>query len=271
MQYQETLKQSGLSASQAEVYEALLTYGEQGAGALTKKTSLKRGLVYKALEDLVKFGLVDKVEEAGKVARFVPKHPTHLRELVESRQKALKDAELVLDGLLPSLVSEFNLVSGKPGVLVYEGLEGVKKVLEDTLVNNKEQKIFAFSDVAGYATYLKEWNTDYYAPKRLRLGIQEKVIIPNNEKALEYMKGYKASEVTQVLFIDRTQYPFKTEVNIYSGKVSFVTFSEKGHIGVIVENQEIYNTLVSVFKFTWALGQKYCQELQPQWTEEFGG
>ena len=185
MDYQETLKQAGLTEAQAEVYETLLKYGEQTAGSLTKKTSLKRGLVYKVLEDLVKFGLADKVEEAGKVARFIPKHPTHLRELVESRAKQLKDAELVLDGLLPSLVSEFNLISGHPGVLVYEGKEGVEKVINDSLSSKTE--IYTYADIESVTKYIDSINKKY-ADKRDKLGIHKKALLLDTPFARKYMK-----------------------------------------------------------------------------------
>jgi hypothetical protein len=158
---------------------------------------------------------------------------------------------------------------GKPGVRFYEGLEGIKQVLKDTLVNNQQKSLLTFSDVGGYAQYLSEWNTKYYAPERQAKKIFEKVIIPNSQGALDYMKDYKGSEVTEILFIDNDLYPFSTEVNIYENKVSFVTFSPRVHVGVIVESKEIAETMTSIFNFTWKLGKKYCANLQPEWLSRY--
>ena len=115
-------------------------------------------------------------------------------------------------------------------------------MLNDTILNNQGKQLLTFSDVAGYANYLKQWNAEYYAPKRKELGIYEKVIIPDNKAALDYMRNYKANEVTDIIFIDHALFPFSTEINIYDNKVSFVTFSERGHVGVILENKEIAQT-----------------------------
>lgn len=270
--YSQSLEHAGLRPEQAIIYEALLKKGAASAGALHKDVPLKRGLVYKVLDELVESGLVDRDEVAGKTTRFEVKHPLKLKELAERREEEAKNAKLALEGVLPAIISDYNLVSGKPGVLVYEGIEGIKTILEDTLDRNPEKKLFTFSDLAGYISIpdLRKWNATHYAPKRNRLGIYEKGIVPNTEAALEFLKGYQANEVTEVLLVDHKTYPFKTEVNIYSGKVSFVTFSDKGHIGVLIENQEIYETFRSVFNFVWSFGRKYCGDIQPNWTERFG-
>ncbi|MDP3740799.1 MAG: helix-turn-helix domain-containing protein [bacterium] len=263
--YQQHLTQSGLKPDEADVYEVLLKIGPNPARKIAQNTVYKRSTVYKILDDLVKLGLVGRKDEVGKVSVFEPAHPLKLKELAEAREQQAKNAQVALEGILGQMSSDFNLISGKPGVKFYEGLEGIKKVLEDTLSDNPQKQLLTFSDAAGYATYLLDWNTSYYAPKRKKLGIYEKVIIPNDPKALEWMKDYQPGGVTEILFIDQKLFPFSTEVNIYNNKVSFVTFSPKTHIGLIIQNKEIFDTLSSVFNAFWQLGQQAYQNLQPSW------
>lgn len=263
--YEQSLQQAGLTPDQALIYEVLLKNGPLKASKVHQKTPLKRGWVYKILEDLAKMGLVEKKEEPGKVAIFSPAHPLKLRDLAETKERQAKDAQVALAGILPDITSVYNLIIGKPGVRFFEGLEGVKKVLDDALINNTQKSILSLSDAAGYATYLKDWNTEYFAPKRKKLGIFEKVIIPNHPKAIEWLSGYQSKEVTEFLFIDHNLYPFKTEVSIYEKKVSFVTFSERAHIGVIIENGEIHETMKTFFNFMWNFAKQYNQDLQPGW------
>lgn len=263
--YSQPLTQAGLNPEQAAVYEILLKNGPQPARRVAQNSPYKRSLVYKILDELIAQGLATKKDEIGKVSVFEPAHPLKLQELTEKKAQAARQAQTALEGVMGDLVSTFNLFSGKPGVQFFEGLEGIKKILEDTLTDNPQKQLLTFSDVAGYATYLPDWNTGYYAPKRKRLGIYEKVIIPDHPKAVAYMKDYKANDVTEILFVDHKLYPFSTEVNIYNNKVSFVTFSEKTHIGVIVQNKEIYNTLASMFNGFWSLGKMAFQATQPAW------
>lgn len=251
MEYRETLKQAGLTEAQAEVYEALLRHGEQVAGSLTKKTSLKRGLVYKALEDLVKLSLVGKTEEPGEVARFVPKHPTHLRELVGLRQKALKDAELVLDGLLPSLVSEFNLAQGKPGVSIYEGEEGVARILADTLTSHTD--IYSYVDPQAVDKYFGQINKKYLKERKAQFIVKHLLVVKS-----PYIEGRYTKEkypFTEVRAIEKAPDPFQVALQIYDGKVSYITLLPERIIGVIIEDPNIYALQKFLFERLYAASE----------------
>jgi len=265
--YKDLLTSINLSPGESIVYEYLLKNGESPAGDIIKRTPLKRGIVYKILDSLIEKGLVlektsvpSKKQGKSKISHFLPNHPDKLREFISLERKRLDKAENSLEANMPAIISDFNLVSGKPGVRFFEGIEGVKKVLNDTLINNFKRNILTFSDVAAYMKYLKDWNMNYYAPKRRRFGILEKVIIPDNPSAKEYMNEYikdpLSDKLTEILFIDHKSYPFDTEINIYENKVSFVTFSEKRHIGLIIENKEIFNSISSTFNLIWSTLKK---------------
>jgi sugar-specific transcriptional regulator TrmB len=267
--YEQSLIQIGLSYPQAIIYEALVQNGPLKAKLVTQKTPFKRGLVYKALEELFSMDLVEKKEAKGEVTIFEAKHPLSLKKFAEKREKGATDARLALEGVISSIVSDYFLVSEKAGVIFYEGLDGIKKVLEDALNNNSKKEILTFSDVAGYSKYLADWNTKCYTPQRKKMGIHEKAIIPNNPLTLEYLKNYKSNDLTEFMFINHKIFPFATEINIYSDKVSFVTFSEKKLLGVIIENKEICDTLTSIFNMNWEIGKKYYKDIQPEWTKNF--
>jgi len=259
------LLELGLSKVQSEIFTCLLQNGPKKASDIAKITKRPRGVAYKGLEELIDLGLAAKKENKLGVALFAAEHPANLEKVVEQREKEFNKTKKEFISYLPDFISAYNLASNKPGVRFYEGEDGVKKVLEDTLTGNPDKKLFTFSDVASYATHLSEWNTGYYAPKRKKLGVYEQVIIPDNAQALNYMKNYQSNEVTDILFIDHKKYPFATEINIYSNKVSFVTFAPDFMIGVIVENKEIYTTFLSIFNFIWEFGKNNLISSQPGW------
>lgn len=249
--YEDTLTKLGLDPKEATVYEVLLRLGKAGMGKLARELPFKRANTYNIVADLAEKGLLTEKEERGRKV-FVAEDPGKLHDLLEAKQHELKHTHQTLEAVLPELKSLYSLALNKPGVRFYEGLEGIKRVLEDTLINNPEKKIDVFSDLAGYTRYLKDWNTRSYAPKRKRLGITERAIVPDTPEARSFLKGYAASALTEIIFVDAKEFPFTTEVGIYNNKVNFVTFSETTLIGVIIDNREIFRTFASIFALVWA-------------------
>lgn len=236
----------GLSQNEAIVYEYLLINGDSLAGDIIKKTPLKRGVIYNALSDLVKKGLI-KQGKIGKIQSFSPNHPDKLREYTEKREKELKKAEISLESQMPILLSSFNLISNQPGVRIYEGKDGLAKVLNDSLSSKTE--ILTYADIYGMEKYLGRAN-DKYVEKRKQLNIKKRGIVPDTEYAKKYLENYDKS-VTDIRFIDAKKYPLFLEMEIYDNKVSFMTFSDKKLIGVIIDNVEIYKTQKSIFEIVW--------------------
>lgn len=244
--YKDILLQLGLSPNEATVYEFLLKSGESPAGVIIKKTPLKRGVIYNALSDLEKKELVSK-RTKNKIAWFAPNHPEKLREYMEDKEEKVKKAKQTLEANMAALASHFQLVSGRPGVRVYEGREGLVKVLNDSLSSKTE--ILTYANIEGMEKCLGRDN-DKYVQQRKKMGLKKRGIVPDTPYAKKYLKDYDRA-VTTIRFIDSKKFPIFLEMEIYDGKVSFMTFSEKRLIGVIIENEEIYKTQKSIFEMVW--------------------
>ncbi|MDD4289842.1 MAG: helix-turn-helix domain-containing protein [Patescibacteria group bacterium] len=244
--HKDLLIELGLSQNEAIVYEYLLTNGKSIAGDIIKKTPIKRGVIYNALSDLSKKGLI-KQGKTGKILSFLPNHPDKLRDYIEKREKELQKAQISLESQMPMLLSSFNMVSNQPGVRIYEGKDGLAKVLNDSLSSKTE--ILTYADIYGMEKYLGRAN-DKYVEKRKELNIKKRGIVPDTEYARKYLTNYDKS-VTDIKFIDAKKYPFSLEMEIYDNKISFMTFSEKKLIGVVIENEEIYKTQKSIFEIIW--------------------
>jgi HTH-type transcriptional regulator, sugar sensing transcriptional regulator len=247
-QYLPTLIASGLEPDQALVYEALLKLGPQKASKIAQKTPLKRGLTYKILDELVSAGLVTKVEPPKKVAIFEPSHPLKLKDLAEQKANKLKTAQLALDGIMGQLSSDFNLVSGKPGVQFYEGKDGVKKVLEDSLTCKNE--IYSYADIESIDRYIPEINKDYVA-KRERLKIKKRGIVLDTPFNRRFLTNYHKN-ITDTKLIKLDKPPFQTVMQIYDSKTSYITLAEKRMIGVIISDPHIYQMHKYLFEYLWS-------------------
>jgi len=243
--YEEILIKTGLTPDQAKIYEVLLKKGVMPTSKASLTAGLKRGLGYKVIEQLVSLGLVEKIDK--KVALFAPCHPSKIKELIQKRDDELKTTEASLTGMLGLMVSDYNLNSGKPNIQFFEGEEGMKKVLEDSLYSHEE--ILSYADMMAVQKYIPEINT-WYSDQREKRGVMKKVILPDSPETRKILLTYHTA-VTKSKLIKLEAMPFESIMQIYDGKVSYITFSKDQMIGIIIENQSIYETQKALFNFTW--------------------
>lgn len=256
--YKDIFTSLGLSDNESTIYECLLKNGRSTVGEIIKKTPLKRGVAYNILSDLIKKDLVSekkiKIRKGKeKVSHFIPNHPEKLREYLKNKKSQLDKIENTLNANLPSLVSDFNLISGKPGVRFFEGIEGVKKVLEDSLTS--KEIIYSYADLEAVVKYINKINQEY-SKKRDALNIKKRVIFIDSPFTRDYLKNYHR-ETTFMKFINYKLYPFNSVMQIYDGKVSYITLSEASKIGVIIEDKNIYQMHKSLFEFAWLKAQAW--------------
>src|SRR3989344_5423280 len=245
--YEESLQQTGLSKDQAAVYEVLIQNGPQPARAVHQKSTLSRPLAYKVLDELIALGLVEKNDPPGKVSRFSAAHPLKLKEIADKRFEAAQGAKAAVEGTLGKLISDFNLQNGKPGVQFFEGLEGIKKVLDDSLTAKTE--IYSYADLESIEKYISDINKKYVRDRE-RLNIKKKGIVLDTLVARTFLKDY-APGVTETKLIARESSPFRTVMQMYDGKISYITLAEENLIGVIIADQRIYEMHRDLFLHLW--------------------
>lgn len=246
--FEHTLAQSGLNANQATVYEVLLKEGRISAGNVAKKVPLKRGLVYKVLDELAGFGVVAKKEEPGKAALFEVTHPYQLKELISRKEQEVKDARSALESVLPAMISAFNQISGKPGVLFYEGRAGIQEVLNDSLTSREE--ILSYADIESVVKYIDDINKAYVA-KREELKLKKRGILLDTQFTRQYLASYH-TDVTETRLIKFLEAPpFQSIMQMYDNKISYVTLSPDRMIGVVIEDPHLYQMHKYLFEYTW--------------------
>ncbi|MEK9135166.1 MAG: helix-turn-helix domain-containing protein [Patescibacteria group bacterium] len=252
--YKDLFIQCGLNSNEAVVYEYLIKNGESPASDIIKKTPLKRGVVYNTLSDLAKKGLINETKKK-KIAYFSPEHPEKLIDYLNSQGGNIQKAQKNLGANIPDITSQFRLVSGKPGVKFFEGIAGIKKVLEDSLTS--KTPIDTYADVEAIVKYIDKINREYVR-QRDKLGIKKRAIILDSAFSRNYLKDYHR-ETTDMRFISRNLYPFNSIMQIYDNKISYITLSDKSMIGVIIEDKNIYQMHKSIFQYTWDNAKSFRQ------------
>lgn len=243
--YINSLSQAGLSYAQAEVYEILIKNGPLKAGKIHNKTDLKRGLVYKVLEELIEMGLVSKKEEAQKVAVFEPLHPVKLKDIAQKAEDKAKTAQLVLDGVLGKIISDFNLISGKPGVQFFEGVLGLEKIYKDILETGKHLYLVR-------SIYEPTYNRQMlpivkrFILARIKKGIKVTSLTPKDEFSLQATPADDVKMLMQRTWVDKKNYSAPVEIDIYGDKIAILSFGQE-LAGIILQSPQMASALRQIF------------------------
>jgi sugar-specific transcriptional regulator TrmB len=242
------LKSIGLTDKETVLYELLITQGELPISTLLKKTNLKRATVYKSLYSLEKKGLIIKKTIAKKI-HFRPTSPTNLLSIAEEQFRALERAKDDLQTIMPELTSSYIVSVEKPVVTQFEGIDGLKKIYEDTLQEGKP--IYAALTTEKIEPTLFRWITNVYIKKRIEKKIPVKVIISSGGWADTYVKKSE-KELRETRLVSAKAFPFAHEMDIYGDKVAFIDFREgKTLIGIIIHHPAIAQTMKALWSLAW--------------------
>jgi len=250
MQEENVLIQAGLSGEQAVIYQALLEKGPQRASDLGKWTGIKRGLVYKVLEQLVAMNLVANKGGPGTVAVFSPAHPSLLLANIERKEKEIALTKDMLEGSLGALVSKYNLLAGKPNIRFFEGAEGVASVVRDSLTSKTE--ILTYADNEAMNKYYPALNQENISLRK-KSQIKKRIISVDSPYIRELAKN-DDPEITERRVL-RNVHNFATAMQIYDNKVAYVTLEPERSIGFIIEDRAVYAMQKDLFETMWQMAE----------------
>lgn len=244
--YISTLKMAGLNEQQALIYEYLLKNGPTPARVLVKTFSIERTLIYKILEKLIEMQVVKKKDEPKKVSVFEAAHPAKLEEYLGVKEQQIETAKKALASIVPQLTSDFNLVSSKPVVQFFEGVDGIERVTRDSLKAIEE--IYTYLDYDAVDKHLPKLNEEY-VNKREGLKIRKKIIAVDTPHARDHVAKTKR-QFREVRFIT-SPYPFATAMQIYNDTVSYITLDYKKQISVLIRDEHIVLMHKALFLALW--------------------
>ncbi len=244
------LSKLDFTPTQIKISEYLFSKKEARASEIAKKIKKSRAIVYKDLEELVALGIIERNDKPNQISLFKIAHPSQMEKLFEERENAIKKDRKLFNNYLPDMISKYNLINNKPGIRFYEGLEGIKTVIFDTLSAN--EVIYTYADMEKVNKYIKKINDDY-AKKRDKLGVKKRALIVDSDYSRKFFKDYH-KKTTEIKFVEGVEH-FATVMQIYSNKISYITLSENSMIGVIIEDKHIYQMHRTLFEKDWEIGK----------------
>jgi len=232
MENAKVLGNIGLSETESRVYLAALELGESLRKTLADKASIKRPtLYYEVLPSLLGKGLLTETVRGKR------------RYLVAQDIQPFLEAKRLQRALLAT-------ASTRPKLLLFEGVEGIKKVWFDHLVQRKP--ILELVGIEDIHPELQNYLRKYYILERVKRKIPEKMLISGPTVAGIFHVKSDPYELREVKTIDKSLFPVPLSCDIYGDNVSF-TLHRKGSemIGLIIRSKEIATTMRSIFDYVW--------------------
>lgn len=239
------LKKIGLNDKEIKIYLALLEYGAISVRGLADVTDINRGTVYDTLKQLQEQGLVTYYHHETK-QRFVAEDPEKITKLAQEKEVELKQVKNRIKDLIPELKSLQEKEGHRPVTKFYEGKSGVRYILEDvlkTMSEHEEKEYYIYS-----ATKASDDINDAY-PDFTKARIKKNIKV----KAISMAKGGRMHGLDERKWLG-THDESATFILVYSGRCAFISRDAKGApVGVIIENQMIYETQKIIFLQLWKL------------------
>lgn len=239
----------GFTDKEVSVYISLLELGPQPVSVIARKSNLNRSTTYVVLESLLKRGVVSKFTRSD-IQHFAATNPESLLAYIERSKKDLEKYHQCIKDLLPHIKSLSNPYTFKPRVSYYEGIEGVKQVMDDTL--NAKGEILCYSALDKWLSgplgdYIKDYGRRRIFEKKIHL----RGLVCDTKIVREYLSKEYPGKLTKTRLLPKNLSIFDNEINIYNDKMAIVSIHSEEMFGVIIQSQAIADTQKQIFELAW--------------------
>ena len=224
----------GLSEKEAKLYLFCLKTGEATANRLIELSGLPRGTVYDILEKLKVKGLISSLIKE-KTMYFRANDPDVLLKTLEEKKTSIKK-------VIPQLKSIQKSINQKLKIEVFEGLAGVRKILDDILDNCKEVIIMGNEQ---YARQIILHHPENFRVKR----IEKKIKIKNLLEESKIARSLKNDKYSKVKHIEELK-DSKEVLIIYNNTTVHMVMEEPTTI-IKITSEEYTNTQRLMFENLW--------------------
>jgi sugar-specific transcriptional regulator TrmB len=234
------LKEYGLSEKEAKIYIANLKSGDCTANKLSELTGIRRSTVYEVIETMKKKGIISSYKK-DKRFYFSPLPPTKLITLLREKEEKIKR-------IVPELSSLIGKTSEKPNVQLYEGINGMKNVVEEMLIS---------SEILVYgATKSGDQIFEHYIPNFAKRREEKKVkmraiISPDLPKHMVEKGVSKYTKIRTLEIFDKHNVAYF----IYRDKLIVLSLGEE-LIAVKIKSPLIIESQRIIFEQLWKIARK---------------
>lgn len=241
--FQEKLSKIGISETLYRLYVAAIELGEAPISDVAARAGLVRTTAYDALARLEEEGLV-RIAKQGVKRIVIAEDPTVLLELLEARRQMLGE-------VMPELRSLYNRAKGKPRIRYYEGGEGIKTALWDTLtVSGPNPMLYGILSMDELREVPGLAEMDRFIAARAQKGIWLRVI-RSREKDVGPIWPTSKADLRDLRFSPE-DYLMSMTTFVYDSRVCLIS-SARENYGMVIESEEFATMQRQLFQSLWAM------------------
>lgn len=236
------LHAAGLTATEANCYQALLTHTSIKPSELAEIVHETRTNCYKILDKLVGYKLAERVT-TEKVLHYRAANPTQLLQLARKRRAEQEQAEQELEVHVKSLLRSYSTTHEQPGIRYFEGEKEITEIYADQVKSG--QPICFMHTIAGI---------DFYGYQRMHdlrmMAVNAKIprwaITPDTKLAHANYRETDKKFLLHRTWLKEIDYTAPVEWGTYGNKMYIISFGKEA-MGLTIESNEIANAFRQVF------------------------
>lgn len=242
MEIDRVLADIGLHETEARFYLAALELGQAPMREVASKAGISRTNAYDVFARLLDRRLVSQTPgSSSRSMMIVAEPPERILDIVEEHRRKL-------DFVLPELRSLHNRSASKPKVRFYQGPEGIKTVLNETLTCRSKQLLGILSMRDLYEVPGRAWMDDLVR-RRIDAGVFLRVV---RSPAGDLHKLWPESAADlRTLRYAPPDFVFTMTMYVFDEKVAVIS-SRRENFAMTIESEEFAKTQTHLFEILWA-------------------
>ena len=243
----EQLKALGCNEREADIYMQSLQMGSASVQDIARKLKQNRVTVYSAVEQMMEKGLLFETRR-GKRRLIAAEEPVSLLRLCQRRENELQMMRSNLEHVIPLLTALQSTDQSVPAVKFYEGVNGFKRMLEETLTAKGEVLVFSYVDL--FSTLVGPDYLKNYFRRRSRKGIRTRLIFPPCSFADFVIKTGKEFHNTVRLLSSHLKW--QSGIFSWNDSLALMSYTKQKVTCTIIENRDIahfYRNII--FELCW--------------------
>jgi len=244
------LQELGLTAKESCVYLSILEHGPLSTTQLSRLTKIPKTNIYRMTENLLIQNLVNKIIGPRGVL-FEATSPDYFKTLIDDKINKLSHIQESLPPLLGELKALQNNPKYKTNVRFYEGLDGIKQLIWNSL--EADTIIYGYSTLGRAIALGNDFEERVEREYKVRK-ITDRIIINDSKDTLAYLaRAHKPSlhgNINIRIFPEEDFY-ISNDIMIYNNILSVSTWKDKNYFGFEIENAEVVKTQKSMYNIMW--------------------